>query len=295
MTTTIRGRIPRLICASCISSALLISAGATTAIAATQSPTDVPVQQIPRDDSGGSNQGSDSGGSGTSDNGGGDTGSGAGDQSGNGSDTGNQPSDTGDHQPSDTGDHQPSDNAGGNTSNGSATNTHNGAPFYTLGGDQGPGGHPTHQSTGTTHQSRLSQPNNTVKQPGGNAGGASDLYRVCVNAGRQWIFTTPTSGYCGGASTTAHPLFDNETVDQAIQCIKRSVASKAVRKTGTKITQARTKNINFEVVLNSLLSAHTIAEADGDVAKAVVEAGLVWVPAYGGCIDQFAFHAPQVE
>ncbi|MGW6403666.1 hypothetical protein [Streptomyces sp. NPDC055134] len=59
MTTTARRKVPRLICASCISSALLISAGATTAIAATQSPT--PVQQIPRDDSGGTDQGSPSG------------------------------------------------------------------------------------------------------------------------------------------------------------------------------------------------------------------------------------------
>ncbi|MER6374070.1 hypothetical protein ABT255_38160 [Streptomyces mirabilis] len=118
MTTTVRGRIPRLICASCISSALLISAGATTAIAATQSP--IPVQQIPRDDSGGS---SDSG-----------------DQSGNGSDTGNQLSNTNDHPntPSDNGggwtnDHPntPSDNGGGWTNSSGHDNSGNQPPSNT--------------------------------------------------------------------------------------------------------------------------------------------------------------------
>ncbi len=87
MTTTARGRIPRIICAACISSALLISAGAATAIAATQS--SMPVQQIPRDDSGGNDSGSGSSGTST-DSRGSDTDSDTGAQSGNGSDTGNQ-------------------------------------------------------------------------------------------------------------------------------------------------------------------------------------------------------------
>ncbi|MGY5106076.1 hypothetical protein [Streptomyces sp. 900105245] len=124
------------------------------------------MQQIPRDDSGGSDQGSDSGGSNTStDNGGNDTGSDTGnqpsdtadhqpsdsggsdtgDQSGNGSDTGNQPGDTGDHQssnnggsdtgnqPSDTNNHPSTDN--GNQSG--STDNGNQVPFHKLGGDQG--------------------------------------------------------------------------------------------------------------------------------------------------------------
>ncbi|MFC6987182.1 hypothetical protein [Streptomyces cirratus] len=52
MTVTVRRRIPRLICASCISSALLVSAGAATAVAASQSPTNASVQTAPRDDTG---------------------------------------------------------------------------------------------------------------------------------------------------------------------------------------------------------------------------------------------------
>ncbi|MBL1107408.1 hypothetical protein JK361_22840 [Streptomyces sp. 5-8] len=126
MSTTARGRLPRIIRASCISSALLISVGAPTAIAANQS--SVPTQQMPRDDPGGSDQESDSGGSDTStDSGGNDSGSGTADQSGDGTGIGQQPSDTNDqsgdgtytaHQPSDTNDqsgdgtytaHQPSD------------------------------------------------------------------------------------------------------------------------------------------------------------------------------------------
>ncbi|MFE0715658.1 hypothetical protein ACFW2T_14360, partial [Streptomyces sp. NPDC058892] len=67
MTTTARGRIPRLICASCISSALLISAGATTAIAAAQSPPDATVQSTPQGDSSGTDtSGTDTSGTDTS-------------------------------------------------------------------------------------------------------------------------------------------------------------------------------------------------------------------------------------
>lgn len=90
MTTTARGRIPRLICAACISSAFLVSAGAATAVAVTQSPAGVSVRAVPRDDSGGSDPGSASDGSGTpADNGG----------NGTGSDTADQPStNTGDQQ-----------------------------------------------------------------------------------------------------------------------------------------------------------------------------------------------------
>ncbi|MFF2143687.1 hypothetical protein [Kitasatospora sp. NPDC058190] len=127
MTTTARGRIPRLICACCLSSALLISTSAATAVAAPQSP--MPGQQIPGDDSGGSDQGSDSGGSGSSsgtgdhpskrsDNGGSDTGN----QSDNESDTGRQPSNTDDHPSA------PSDNGGGNADNGASDN-------YNVGGN----------------------------------------------------------------------------------------------------------------------------------------------------------------
>ncbi|MEU4502471.1 hypothetical protein AB0F94_14495, partial [Streptomyces sp. NPDC024089] len=65
MTTTPRGQIPRIICASCLSSALLISAGATAAAATTQPPTSTPEQQISRTDSDDSE--SDPGGSDTSD------------------------------------------------------------------------------------------------------------------------------------------------------------------------------------------------------------------------------------
>ncbi|MFD9571355.1 hypothetical protein ACFWBI_16050 [Streptomyces sp. NPDC059982] len=128
MTTTARGRIPRLICASCISSALLISAGATTAIAATQSP--MPVQQIPRDDSGGSSD--------------------TGDQNGNGTDTGNQPSDTGGQNGNGTtsnGDHPntSSDNGGGNTGDqsGSGSDT---------------GNQPSDNGAATTHNGRQENP-----------------------------------------------------------------------------------------------------------------------------------------
>lgn len=60
MTTTVRRRIPRLICASYISSALLISGDAATAIAAQQSPAEASVQKIPRDDN--PNPNDDSGG-----------------------------------------------------------------------------------------------------------------------------------------------------------------------------------------------------------------------------------------
>lgn len=167
MTTTARGRIPRLICASCISSALLLSTGATTAIAVTQSPT--PVQQIPRDDSGGSDQGSDSGGSGTSDNGGSDTESDTGDQSGNASDTGNQPSDTGDQNaPSDTGsdvgDHPsvPSDTGGTDTGDQSS----NGPDTSNQPSDTGD--HPSMPSDtgGTDTGDQSSNNSDTGNQPG---------------------------------------------------------------------------------------------------------------------------------
>ncbi|MFD8415499.1 hypothetical protein ACFV2Q_27680 [Streptomyces sp. NPDC059650] len=129
MTTTARGRIPRLICASCIS-ALLISAGATTAIAATQSPT--PVQQIPRDDSGGSSETSD--------------------QSGNGTDTGNHPNAPTDNGGTDTGNHPnaPTDNGGTDTGN------HPNAPTDN-GGGQPPGDtvkNPGNSAGGITDQRR---------------------------------------------------------------------------------------------------------------------------------------------
>ncbi|MEU9247912.1 hypothetical protein [Streptomyces sp. NPDC048385] len=67
----------------------------------------MPVQQIPRDDSGGS---SDS-------------------QSGNGSDTGNQPSDTNDHPST------PSDNGGGNTDNGGGTTDNGGSDTHKQSGN----------------------------------------------------------------------------------------------------------------------------------------------------------------
>ncbi|MFB7311739.1 hypothetical protein [Streptomyces sp. NPDC056192] len=41
MTISVRRKIPRLICASCLTTGLLLSAGATTAVAASQSPTEV--------------------------------------------------------------------------------------------------------------------------------------------------------------------------------------------------------------------------------------------------------------
>ncbi|MFF1404968.1 hypothetical protein [Streptomyces sp. NPDC058294] len=121
MTATARGRIPRLICVSCASGVLFISAGAVTAVAATPSLRDVPVQQISKDNSGGGVQGSDSSGSSTStDNGGNDTSSNTGDQSGNGSDTGNQPNTpSGNGGTTDT-----THNGGGN--GGTTDTTHNG-------------------------------------------------------------------------------------------------------------------------------------------------------------------------
>ncbi|MFD4914778.1 hypothetical protein ACFWNR_16305 [Streptomyces virginiae] len=64
MTTSVRRRIPRLICASGISAALLASGGVTAAIAASQSPSDASVRMVPHagiwDPSGGDQETTDS-------------------------------------------------------------------------------------------------------------------------------------------------------------------------------------------------------------------------------------------
>ncbi|MFG2715279.1 hypothetical protein ACGFX2_32665 [Streptomyces goshikiensis] len=122
MTITARGRIPRLICASCISSALLISAGATTAIAATWPPSGTPIQQIARDDSSGGDSSTDSG------------------ESDSSSDTGDHPNTPSNTGSTDTGDQSGNRSTGTHTGdNNSSADTHTGDGTTDIGNNTGNG------------------------------------------------------------------------------------------------------------------------------------------------------------
>ncbi|MGY4929413.1 hypothetical protein [Streptomyces sp. 900105755] len=157
MNTTVRRRISRIICATCISTGLLVSAGAATALAASQ-PANASVQPAPRDDNGG---GSDSGGSnsGGSNSGGSDNGGGH-DNSGGWSNNGGGHDNSGSW----------SNNEGGHDNSGSWSNNEGGS-----------------NNSGRTW-SKPSGNNNTNRSPNPSTNDRS----ACEKAGGIW-----SDGYCG--------------------------------------------------------------------------------------------------
>ncbi|MFF2132883.1 hypothetical protein ACFVW1_47655 [Streptomyces olivochromogenes] len=173
MTTSVRRRIPRLIGASCISAALLVTVGATTAIAATQSPTEVsataPTDSSGTDPSGGNSTGSsDTGSSNTSST----------DTSGSGiTDTTHQDTNAGGQTSTDTSGAGTTDtthqdtNAGGQTS----TDTSGAGTTDTTHQDTNAGGQTSTDTSGagttdTTHQSTNTSGHNNG-QPGTDTSG----------------------------------------------------------------------------------------------------------------------------
>ncbi|MFJ9079357.1 hypothetical protein ACIRO3_29560 [Streptomyces sp. NPDC102278] len=152
---------------------LLVSGGATAAIAASQSPSDVLVSAVPRvgssDPSGDDQETTDS-------------------STDTGSDTGNTNEDAS-HPRTDTG------NTNEDASH-SRTDTGN-----------------TNEDTGAKHGDSTDnqQTGNTNRQSSNDGGGAADLKRACDKVGRLWVKTS-NGGYCGDSSPSSK-VNDKEAAD----------------------------------------------------------------------------------
>ncbi|MGW3764263.1 hypothetical protein [Streptomyces sp. NPDC005131] len=199
MTTSVRRKVPVLICASCLTTGLLASTGATTAVAASQSPTAVSAA-APAEDGGGG--GDDWGGGGGGDwpgGGGGHGGGGDWPGGGGGHDGGGDwPGGGGGHDGGGDGGHRvPGGGDGGHRVPGGGG--------WPGGGDGGhrvpswPGArNPNAVDLGNPIGGRNPKPHENASDTGTWRGGASDLYIVCLNEGRVWIPNKDHSGgYCG--------------------------------------------------------------------------------------------------
>ncbi|MER5569203.1 hypothetical protein ABT083_23745 [Streptomyces goshikiensis] len=173
MTTNARRKIPRLVCTSGLSALLLVSGGATTAIAASESPSDVlvsAVRQVGSSDPSGDDQDTTDSSADT----GSDTGNTNEDASHPRTDTGNTNEDAS-HPRTDT----------GNTNEDAGTKRGDSADD---------------QQTGNTH-----------KQSSNDGGGAAHLKRACEKVGRSWVKTS-NGGYCGDSSPSGK-VNDKEVAD----------------------------------------------------------------------------------
>ncbi|MCX5351990.1 hypothetical protein OG901_30205 [Streptomyces mirabilis] len=213
MTTSVRRRIPLLISASCISTALLVTAGATTAMAAAQSPNEV--SATAPTDSGTDPSGSNSTGSTNT----GSSNASSTDTSGGNGQPGTDTSGQTHSQPG-------TDTSGGNGQPGTDTSgqTHSQPGTDTSGGNGQPGtdtSGQTHSQPGTdTSGQTHSQPNtpsnngggqppsDTIKQPGNGSGGVTDQ-QTCEKAGGIWA-----DGYCGSFGKIQGTQQNNPPGDQ---------------------------------------------------------------------------------
>ncbi|MFF0051657.1 hypothetical protein [Streptomyces sp. NPDC005498] len=252
MTTTVRRKIPRLICASCLTTGLLVSAGATTAVAASQSPSEVSAAAPATGSEPKPGDGGDDWGGG----GGDDWGGGGGDDWGGGG-----------------GDDWPGGGGGGHDDDGWPQKGHDDDGGPDTGGGTHDGGGP--DTGGGTHDGGGPDTGGgTVKQPDKASGGTTDQ-GTCEAAGNVWAQTEDGGFSCfpfGKIQGNQDPPEDVPTVKvspavavQALKCIGAIVIPGNV--TGTlgavyKVSSAIEKGENYFK-----------ASQNGDIVDMVWEAG----------------------